>query len=156
MNPRDREALEEELGTWGKIYESVFERSMVGSGPCVFALWSYCIAKAKPPNGHIELNPALIGAIIGTSVGEIEKAISWLCRADPKSHTAGAGGKRLEHLGAFTFRMVNWKLYRGPKSPEELREYYRRKQAEYRQRKRGKEIEMGEKPQAFVRAIPLR
>lgn len=128
---------EQELGSWGKIYESVFERSMVGSGAIVFAVWSYCIAKCRPPSGTVELNPMLLGAVFGEKPQDVEEAIKNLCSPDPLTHTAGFDGKRLQHMGAFTYRMVNWKLYRGPKSPEELREYYRKKQCEYRARKKG-------------------
>lgn len=134
-----------ELGTWGKIYRSVFERSMVGSGASVFAVWSYCIANARPPDGTIELNPVLIAAIIGEEVSEIEQAIKKLCSADKGTHTSGGDGRRLVHVRPYTYRMINWKLYRGPKSPSELRAYYARKQREYRARKRGMSISTGPK-----------
>jgi len=129
-----------ELGSWGKIYESLFERSMVGSGSAVYAVWAYCIAKARPPDGVIELNPVLIAAIIGDEVKAIESAIKTLCSPDKGTHTSGGNGQRLMQVSPYTYRMVNWKLYRGPKSPSELRAYYARKQREYRARKRGMSI----------------
>lgn len=131
----------DEHGNWGKLYESVFERSMVGFGGTAFAVWSYCIAKAKPPQGLIELNPVLIAAVIGDPRDAIERAIKKLCGPDNNTHTKGSNGQRLEHIGAYTYRMVNWKVYRGPKSPEQLREYYRIKQAQYRARKRAMGLE---------------
>lgn len=131
------EELIDEHGSWGKIYESAFERSLVGAGAAVYAVWSYCIAKAKPPQGLIELNSRLVAAVIGEDVKTIDDAINKLCAPDENTHTNGSEGRRLEHVGAFTYRMVNWKLYRGPKSPEQLREYYRVKQAQYRARKKG-------------------
>jgi hypothetical protein len=139
MNNEELDSVAEtidEHGSWGKIYESVFERSLVGAGAVVFAVWSYCIAKAKPPNGTCELNPILIGAILGETTENVSEAIEKLCSPDARTHTNGADGRRLEHVGAYTYRMVNWKIYRGPKSPEALREYYRVKQAQYRARKR--------------------
>jgi hypothetical protein len=126
-----------ELGGWGKIYESMYERSMVGSGSAVYAVWGYCIAKAKPPDGIIELNPVLVAAILGDEVEVVEGAIKKLCSPDNRTHTSGGDGKRLVQIRPYTYRMVNWKLYRGPKSPSELRSYYARKQREYRARKRG-------------------
>jgi hypothetical protein len=134
---RKLEAEGNELGCWGKIYETMFQRSLVGSGSAVFAIWSYCIANARPPDGELELNPVLLAAIIGDDVEVIERAIKKLCSPDNKTHTSGGNGKRLEQVRPFTYRMVNWKLYRGPKSPSELRAYYARKQREYRARKRG-------------------
>ena len=125
-----------ELGNWGKIYESVFERSMVGSGSCTYAVWCYCIAKAKPPRGIVELNPKLLATILGDHEKTVQSAIDRLCSPDKKTHTPGFDGQRLEHIGAYSYRMVNWKLYRGPKSPTDLREYYAKKQREYRARKR--------------------
>lgn|GEM_PF-5343374 len=127
---------EKELGTWGKMYGSAFERSMVGSGACAYAVWAYCIAKARPPDGTIELNPLVIGAIIGEEANLIEGAIKKLCSPDKGTHTSGGDGRRLVQVRPFTYRMINWKLYRGPKSPTELRAYYARKQREYRARKR--------------------
>jgi hypothetical protein len=131
------EELVDEHGSWGKIYESVFERSLVGAGSATFAVWSYCIAKARPPQGIVELNPAILAAIIGEHPKTIEGAIEKLCKPDKASHTNGSEGRRLERVHPYTYRMVNWKLYRGPKSPEQLREYYRIKQAQYRARKKG-------------------
>lgn len=139
MREREIEAAAEtidEHGSWGKIYESVYERSLVGSGAAVFAVWGYCIAKAKPPNGVVELNPILLGAILGEQVKVVDAAINKLCSPDKHTHTNGFDGRRLERIAPMTYRMVNWKLYRGPKSPEALREYYRVKQAQYRARKR--------------------
>ncbi len=133
----EKSSNEKELGNWGKIYESLYQRSMVGSGSAVYAVWGYCIAMARPPDGTIELNPILIAAIIGDEVDVIDKAIKKLCSRDKGSHTSGGNGQRLVQVRPFTFRMVNWKLYRGPKSPSELRSYYARKQREYRARKRG-------------------
>lgn len=130
------EELIDEHGSWGKIYESVFERSLVGAGSATFAVWGYCIAKARPPQGIVELNPAILAAIIGDNEKTIALAIHKLCSPDKGTHTNGSDGRRLEQVRPFTYRMVNWKLYRGPKSPEALREYYRIKQAQYRLRKR--------------------
>ncbi len=140
MEKRVTEGGINELGSWGKIYESLYERSMVGSGSAVYAVWGYCIAKARPPDGVVELNPPILAAIIGEKVEVIEHAIKKLCSPDKVTHTSGGNGKRLGQVSPFTYRMVNWKLYRGPKSPADLRSYYARKQREYRARKRGVSI----------------
>ena len=62
---------------YGKIFESLYEGSMVGAGPTVFAVWGYCIAKADR-GGIVILNPALLAPIIGTSRVDIERAIEYL------------------------------------------------------------------------------
>lgn len=138
-----------ELGNWGKIYTSMFQRSMVGSGAACFALWSYCIANARPPSGIIELNPMVLGAIFGEKPETMQSALKKLCSADKDSFTKGLNGQRLVCVSGHTYRMVNWKLYRGPRSSEELREYYRVKQQEHRARKKAAKIKlqvMSEKP----------
>ena len=115
---------------------------MVGAGFAEFAVWDYCISKNR--SGVIELNPRLLAFILagpGKEAEErVEKAIEFLCRADPESRSKESEGRRLIKEGTYQYRMVNWAAYEGIKSIEDLREYNRRKQAEYRARKKGKPL----------------
>lgn len=125
---------------YGKSFESKYDGSMVGAGFHVYAVWDYCITKNR--SGFVELNPKLLAFILdGGHSGSEQKvidAIEFLTRPDAKSRSAEADGRRLVKEGQFQYRMVNWSLYEGIKSIADLREYNRRKQAEYRERKRVK------------------
>jgi hypothetical protein len=113
---------------------------MVGAGFHVYAVWDYCITKNR--SGVIELNPKLLAFVLdGGRSGSEEKvaeAIEFLTRPDPNSRSKEQDGRRLVKEGQFQYRMVNWAHYEGIKSIEDLREYNRRKQQEYRERKKAK------------------
>lgn len=123
---------------YGKSFESKFEGSMVGAGFHVYAVWDYCITKNR--GGVVELNPKLLAFVLdGDKDGSERKvadAIEFLTRPDPLSRSKASDGRRLVKEGQFQYRMVNWAEYEGIKSIADLREYNRRKQAEYRERKR--------------------
>jgi hypothetical protein len=127
---------------YGKSFESKYEGSMVGAGVYVFAVWDYCITKNR--SGIVELNPKLLAFVLDGDVDgskrsaeHIEAAIEFLTRPDLDSRSKESEGRRLMKEGTFQYRMVNWAAYDGLKSVAEQREYNRRKQAEYRAKKRG-------------------
>jgi hypothetical protein len=106
---------------------------MLGAGADVFAVWSWVIANAGP-KGILEINPALLAAMIGEPVEAIETALAFLQAPDPRSRSDAEQGRRLIHEGAFTYRVVNHAQYRAARDAEERREYKRNKQREYRAR----------------------
>jgi hypothetical protein len=150
---------------YGKSFESKYEGSMVGAGVYVFAVWDYCITKNR--SGIVELNPRLLAFVLdGDTDGlkrseeHIEAAIEYLMRPDLESRSRESEGRRLVKEGTFQYRMVNWSAYDGLKSIAEQREYNRRKQAEYRAKKRGngsaitrEELEAHAGVQAAVRKL---
>lgn len=115
---------------YGKAFESMYEGSMVGAGAVVFAVWNYCIAKNR--NGCVELNPKLVGFILGESPDEISEAISVLSSPDIASRSKDEEGRRLMKEGEYQYRMVNWEKYFGMKSAVDQREYNRVAQARHR------------------------
>jgi hypothetical protein len=120
---------------YGKIFASMYEGSMVGSGPVVFAVWGYCIAKADT-DGTVLLNPAVLAPVIGTTRTDIETAIRYLTEPDPHSKNPDHEGRRLIHQSGHLFFVVSHEIYRAMKTNEDRREYMR----EYMRRKRGQEI----------------
>ena len=56
-----------ETSMYGRIFESMFTGSMVGSGPLVFAVWAYVLAHER--DGLVELNLLLFATIIGAFGG---------------------------------------------------------------------------------------
>ena len=116
---------------YGKIFESLYDGSMVGAGPTVFAVWGYCIAKADR-GGVVNLNPVLLAPIIGTSMVDIERAIEYLERPDPNSKNPDHEGRRLLNMSGFAYFVVSHAVYRRMNNGEDRREYMR----EYMRRRR--------------------
>ena len=119
---------------YGKIFESLYEGSMVGAGPTIFAVWGYCIAKADS-NGIVILNPALLAPIIGTSRDDIEQAIEYLTSPDPHSKNPEHEGRRLINVSGYAYTVVSHAIYRDIKTNQDRREYMR----EYMRKRRGNE-----------------
>jgi hypothetical protein len=115
---------------------------MVGAGLNVFAVWNYIVTKTH--FGMIELNPKLLRAILGGELEDIEGAIKYLSEPDAESRSKDEGGRRIVKEGQFLYRVVNWEAYQTIRDEEGLREYNRRKQAEYRAREKAKMEGMGE------------
>ncbi len=107
---------------------------MFGAGSDVFAVWSYVIANAK--DGHVELNPGLLAATVGTTTDRIDTAIEWLCRPDPASRNPAEHGRRLIREGQYQFCVTSHALYRSIRNEEDRRAYNRQKQRESRARRK--------------------
>jgi len=105
---------------------------MYGAGTGVFALWGYCIAKARPPQGTVELNPKVLADTLGTTEQEINKAIEYLMSPDPNSRSKSAEGRRLLKIGQFEYQLVNFQQHRIGRDEEERKQYMR----EYMRNKR--------------------
>lgn len=123
---------------YGKAFESMYSGSMVGAGLNVFAVWNYVIAMTH--FGVIELNPKLLHAVLGGTEQEIVQAIDFLCRPDPDSRCKLEDGRRMVREAQFQYRVINWLEYQTIKSAAGLKEYNRRKQAEYREKKKQERI----------------
>lgn len=117
---------------YGKHFASMYNGSMVGSGLAVFAVWGYVIGHAVA--GQVELNPIVMGTVLGCDPGHVESAIERLCSADPKSRSKAEDGRRLAREGEFAYRVVNHDKYRQIKNEIDRREYNRIKQQEHRAR----------------------
>jgi hypothetical protein len=129
---------------YGKLFESTFNGSMLGAGPVVFSVWSYIIAHAQ--DSMVEVNPVLAGVQIGCSPEEIEAALDWLQQPDPDSRSKEDEGRRIVKTGTFAYRVVNHKHYRTMRTPEDRREYMRRKQRESRARRKAAASQAASKP----------
>jgi len=123
---------------YGKIFESMYKGSMVGSGAMMFAVWPYVIAHMRPDStvgAQVDLNPKLMAAILGEKEDEIKTTISQLCAPDPDSNSKEEEGRRLVQVGQFAYRVVNGSKYLSLRNEDERREYNRVKQAQFRKRK---------------------
>jgi len=114
-----------EIVMYGKIFASMYEGSMVGMGPTVFAVWGYCIAKADPEEHTVILNPPLLATIIGTTQEDIEAAMMSLTSSDKHSKCPDEDGKRLVHQNGHTYFVVSHEHYRKMVSNDERRAYNR-------------------------------
>ena len=120
--------------SFGKIFDSTFSGSMVGSGANVFAVWSYIIANTRPP-GVVEINPVILSAIIGCHKDEIQKSVDFLQAEDPNSRTKDHEGRRLLKIGEFLYRVPTWQKYRDSRNDEERRAYNAEAQRKHRANK---------------------
>lgn len=98
----------------------MYEGSMMGAGPWVFALWPYIIANCDR-NGFVELNPRLIAAKIGGNVNDAKQAIAYLESPDPESRSKEEDGRRIIREGEFMYRIVNHQKYRDIRKQEDRR-----------------------------------
>lgn len=131
------------LFMYGKIFESMYQGSMVGAGANVFALWPYVIANMRkdPKVGaQVDLNPKVLAFVFGNTEGDVRKAIEYLCSPDAHSTSKTEAGRRLIRMGEFAYRVVNGAAYMGMRSSDERREYQREKQAEYRAKKKNQSM----------------
>lgn len=118
---------------YGKHFASMYKGSMVGAGAPVFAVMGYVVSNMVPDKEvgyQVELNPILLGTILGEKVEVIEKAIAFLCKPDVKSRSKDDYGRRLVRLGEFDYRVVN-----GVKYAMIVNEELRREQNRIRQRR---------------------
>jgi hypothetical protein len=105
---------------FGKLFAHTWTGSMAWQPPVVYAVWSYAIANAKPPHGHVEINVQTISrAFIKDSVENIQSAVDYLCSPDPDSRNKTEDGRRMIHLGAFDYQIVNWAYYRNARFLDE-------------------------------------
>jgi hypothetical protein len=118
---------------YGKIYEQTFTGSMAGTGSNVFAVWAYVIANTGP-DSLVELNPYIIGTMIGMNQEDVAKVIEYLSSPDPNSRSKSHRGRRLVQKGQFIYFVPQAHKYRCLPNDKERKEYFRDKQRERRQR----------------------
>lgn len=117
---------------YGKFFASAFTGSMYGAGSDVFAVWAYVIANTK--DSQVEINPALLAGMLGSTPERVRGALDFLCAPDPNSRSKAEDGRRLVREGEFAYRVPNFTAYRSIRNEEERRAYNRQKKAESRQR----------------------
>lgn len=107
---------------YGKHFASTYTGSMFGAGPYVFAVWGYVIANTV--DSHVELNPTMLSAVIGTPEKNIIDAIAYLSAPDPKSRNKIEDGRRIvkEDFG-FIYRVPTHEHYRNLRNEADRREY---------------------------------
>lgn len=115
---------------YGKHFQSTYNGSMVGSGPVVFAVWGYVIANTR--DSIVELNPIILGAILGCTPEEITAAIDKLCEPDEKSRGVEHNGSRLVKKTEFAYFVPTYEKYRNIRNENERREYMKNYMRDYR------------------------
>lgn len=114
---------------------------MRGMGSAFFAVWGYVISHMLPNRDYgttVELNPSIMGFLIGEEESVVAEQLRKMCAPDLKSRSKKEDGKKLVKVSEYTYRVVNGDYYRKIRNEQERREYQRKKQAEYR--KKGKAL----------------
>lgn len=109
---------------------------MMGAGPKVFAIWPYIIANADA-DGFVELNPKLMALLIGMTEEEVGDVIFGFLEPDAQSRTKRAEGRKLERVGEFMYRVVNFEKYQTMRTYEIRRAQNRAAAAKHRAKKKG-------------------
>jgi len=109
---------------FGKIFQSTYTGSLMGSGPVVLAVWPYIIANTKPP-GIVELVPRYIAAVLGCDHADVVKAIKFLETPDDDSRTKVENGRRLIHRTGHIYEVPTWSIYREKRDDEARKAYFR-------------------------------
>lgn len=123
---------------FGKSFESKYTGSMVGAGAMRFAVLDFVITTQKPSRewgSVVEINPVLLGAILGESVEDVGEAIDFLCAPDPNSRSKEEEGRRMVKLGEFLYRVVNGAKYRAIRDEEARRTQNREAQRRFLEKK---------------------
>lgn len=122
---------------YGKLFASMYEGSMLGAGPEVFALWPYIISTADR-EGFVELNFELVATKIGMKAKEVEAVVKGFLEPDSRSRSKEKGGRKLERRGEFLYYVINYQHYRAIKNAEDRRESNRLAQERFRAKKKHK------------------
>ena len=91
-------------------------------------MMGYVISNQKPGKDltmEVELNPPLLGFILGESEEDVAKTIEFLCEKDLKSRSREDDGRRLVRLGEFLYRVVNGRKYRDMARSKDRTDYFR-------------------------------
>jgi len=123
---------------YGKLFESTFTGSMVGSGSDVFAVWSYVLANQR--KGIIELNPKILATVIGMSEESAAATIAKLCEPDPRSRNKAHEGRRMIREGEYQYIVTGYPIYSKIMSEDERKEYNRVKKQESRARQKSTDV----------------
>jgi hypothetical protein len=90
---------------YGKHFASMYEGSMRGSGPEFFSVWGYVISHMMPNKEYgttVELNPGIIGFLIGMPEAAVLAKIEQMCQPDAKSRTKDEEGRKLVKVAEYT------------------------------------------------------
>jgi hypothetical protein len=128
---------------YGKIFASMFEGSLIGSGSHVFAVMAYVISHMQPASSgeeYVRLHPQLLATAIGEKEADMAKAIAFLCKKDAATTTEAEEGRRLVLESPYLYRVVNGKYYRGLMNEEDRRTKAAIRQKRFRDKKAGKSL----------------
>ena len=118
--------------SYAKVFRSMFTGSMFGAGMHIFAVWAWILTHADE-NGLLEINPDVVANELDNRnqnvPQQVREAVNYLMKPDPQSRSQDEDGRRLVHVEAFTYRVVNREKYinLGKNRSEYWREYKRKK-----------------------------
>ena len=94
------------------------------------------------PDGNVTITKDAIRRRINAPAEEVEWGIAELMKPDPESHTPDFEGRRIIPIPGMTYgwHIVNYQLYRGLRSLDEVREKTRLRVQAFRARQAGKQV----------------
>lgn len=113
-----------------KLFGSILTSSVWQEPSHVRLVWITFLALCNK-DGIIEAAVPGIAHVARVDLKEAEEAIKVLCSPDEYSRNMDYDGRRIEKIDG-GWRVLNFEQYRNKLSEADRREYFRRKQAEYR------------------------
>lgn len=105
---------------YAKVFKSMYDGSMYGAGPVIFATWIWILTHCDQ-DGFVEINPKMLAPMIGTDEDQIIMALDYLKAPDSDSRTPVLEGRRIEKIGPYLHQVVNYEKYRKLASLEDRR-----------------------------------
>lgn len=133
------------MAGYTKIFTSILDSTIWQESKETKLVWITMLAM-KDGRQVVEASVPGLAARAGVSTPECESALNRLRSPDPYSRTKDHEGRRIQDVDG-GWLILNGALYREKMSPDDLREYKRKWQQEYRARKRAKNAES-----AFIKA----
>lgn len=122
------------MAGYTKIFTSILDSTIWQESKETKLVWITMLAM-KDGRQVVEASVPGLAARAGVSTPECESALTRLRSPDPYSRTKEHEGRRIQDVDG-GWLILNGALYREKMSPDDLREYKRKWQAEYRARKK--------------------
>ena len=116
---------------YARVFQSMYSGSMYGAGSVIFAVWGWILGH-HDQDGFVEINSAVLADILGDPKQKVDEAITYLANPDPESRSKACDGRRIEHIEAFLYYVVNHKEYDKIRKSEDRRSQNRESQARFK------------------------
>lgn len=131
---------------WNPLFSSMLDSSVWAGGTKEEKLvWITLLAK-KNRHGFVDMSLPGVAKAAGVTIQEAEAAVKKFESPDAYSRNAAHEGRRIEPCTNGGWVILNHLYYRKKMQSAERREYLRRKQAEFRERKKAEKVGLTDAP----------
>lgn len=123
------------MHSYVKAHQEMLYSSIWSEDSDTRIIWLTMLLLKSPADHVVKANVDGLAHAARVSVEKVERALGKFLGPDPKSRSREFEGRRIEVVDG-GWRILNGEKYAHLMGPEDRREYLRRKQAEYRKRKK--------------------